>query len=65
MPKNVKAVKVDIMAKKPMGMGEMENGESESEGMGGEMPEEENGLELEAKGQSLEELKQKLAQLLK
>lgn len=58
MPKDVKAVKVDIMTKKPMGEG-MENEEMP------EMKGEENGLELEAKGKSLDELKEKLAALLK
>lgn len=69
VPKNIKAMKVDIIAKKPgmEGMDAMEGGEGEGmngEGMNGEMPEEENGLELEAKGQSLEDLKKKLAMLL-
>lgn len=66
MPKGVKAVEIGIMSKKPMG-GDMEDMEG-MEGMGaeGEKPEEEeNGLELEAKGKDLEELKQKLAMLLK
>jgi hypothetical protein len=63
MPKDVKAVKIDVMAKKPMG--DMEGMEMpEAEGM--EKPEEEeNGLELEAKGANIEELKKKLAMLLK
>lgn len=65
VPKNIKAMKVDIIAKKPgmEGMDAVEGGEGE--GMNGEMPEEENGLELEAKGQTLEDLKKKLAMLLK
>lgn len=66
MPKNVKAVKIDVLAKKPMeGMEGMEEPEMpEAEGM--EKPEEEeNGLELEAKGANIEELKKKLAMLLK
>lgn len=59
MPKDIKAVKVDIMAKKPMGeMVEMPES-------GSEMPEEENGIEAEVKGQNIEELKKKLAMLLK
>lgn len=63
MPKNVKAVKIDVLAKKPMeGMEELEM--PEAEGM--EKPDkEENGLELEAKGANIEELKKKLAMLLK
>lgn len=65
-PKNVKAVKIDVLAKKPMGgMEGLEEPEMpEAEGM--EKPEEEeNGLELEAKGANIEELKKKLAMLLK
>ena len=65
-PKHVKAVKIDVLAKKPMGgMEGMEEPEMpEAEGM--EKPEEEeNGLELEAKGANIEELKKKLAMLLK
>lgn len=67
MPKpEVKAVKVGILAKKPMGMeGEMEGESMEEKSMEGEGKEEENGLELEAKGANLEELKKKLAELLK
>jgi len=63
MPKpEVKAMKIGIMAKKPMGEGmempeEMEKPEENGE--------EESGLELEAKGANLEELKRKLAELLK
>jgi hypothetical protein len=63
MPKpEMKAVKVGIMAKKPMGEGmempeEMEKSEEEGK--------QEGGLELEAKGESLEDLKRKLAELLK
>ena len=63
MPKGIKAVKVDVLTKKPMdGMGD----EMDAEAMG-EKPEEENGLDLEAevKGESLEEIKRKLAMLLK
>lgn len=64
MPKGIKAVKIDVLSKKPMGemegMEGMEMPEAEEE-----KPEEENGLELEAKGKDLEELKQKLAMLLK
>jgi hypothetical protein len=55
----MKAVKVGILAKKPMGEG-MEMPEEM------EKPEEEkDGLEIEAKGESLEDLKRKLAELLK
>lgn len=60
MPKpEMKAVKVGIMAKKPMG-----EGMDMSEEM--EKPEEEkDDLEIEAKGESIEDLKRKLAELLK
>lgn len=63
MPKpEMKAMKVGILAKKPMGEGmempeEMEKPEEEGK--------EEGSLELEAKGESLEDLKRKLAELLK
>lgn len=63
MPKGVKAVEIGIMSKKPMG-GDMEGMEG-MEAEGEKPKEEENGLELEAKGKDLEELKQKLAMLLK
>lgn len=58
----IKAMKVGILAKKPFGQ-EME----EPEGMeGGEGEEEkEPAIELEAKGESMEELKRKLMALLK
>jgi len=60
-PKGIKAVKVDVLTKKPMSEIDSEAMTSD-EGNG-----EENPLELEAdvKGQSLEELKAKLAMLLK
>jgi hypothetical protein len=61
----MKAVKVGILAKKPMGDGmDMSEDMEAPEGM--EKPEEEkDGLEIEAKGESIEELKRKLADLLK
>jgi hypothetical protein len=60
MPKpEMKAVKVGILAKKPMGEGmEMPEEMEKSE-------EEKDGLEIEAKGESIEDLKRKLAELLK
>jgi hypothetical protein len=74
MPKpEVKAVKVGVVAEKPYGMNH-DMGEGMKHQMGQEMSEEndmenkkeeENGIELEAKGANLEELKRKLAELLK
>lgn len=66
MPKpEMKAVKVGVIAKKPMGMGEDMGEEMPEENGMEDKKEEENGIELEAKGQNLEELKRKLAELLK